>query len=228
MNSQRNNIIYKIKEELLNELPTKTFVLDIKPKTTHSNLLFVSTLPFSKFIKHLEPIAHHINTKYTVSEDVIIFQQNYEIAYLDYTSYRKRIRGEDLYLYQNRSTTWSIGPWLIEGFWSNVLSSQLITGDHNLKGDKRTIEKNGLIILEDFLNKEISIKKKLFLTGSLTEFEKEIVLHDINIAKIRKLFASQGIYLKGFKDVKNKNKLLNKKHQSILEELIEASWLKTM
>lgn len=222
MNLQNQNKKFlKISELLFQSLPQKTFVLNINQNKGYSNLLFVSPKSSLFFFENLKRLLEENHIAYSVSEDAFLIQSYFEIAYLNTNVYDKRVTSKELYLYQNRSTSWSIGNWLIEGFWANILESTLLYGDHNIKEDKAIITKEALNNLEKFLGQEISNKSLLLMTPSLTNFEKHLISDDIKIAKIRRFFAKEKIFLKGFKDMKKKYEILPYNKQKQLDLLLK-------
>lgn len=225
MSLQDKNLI-KIYKEIYALLPSSSFVLSLKTEDTTSNILFVSILPIEKFLSQVSSLLTKKFIKYEISEDVLLLKFKStirEIAYIPIDLYEERITPRNLSLNQSRSTSWSIGPWIIEGFWSNILSSTKLYGERNLKLDKYSIEKNCPRLLEDYLTKEIKNKKFLYKKNDFTELEQEILLQDLRIAMIRKLFIKNCLFLRGIKDISSKKLFLSQSDLHTLELLTNIS-----
>ncbi len=203
-------------------LPKSSFVLEIPKKDKLSNLLFVSTIHFDSFTKILKRELLTKKLNYRVSEDTFILENDphfKEIAFLNDSIYEARFQKAELFNIQARMTSWSSGPWIIEGFWADILDSHLLYGKRSLKKDKQRISKNCLSILIRYLETEIQNKQRLLKSQDLTIFEKKLLVEDLRIATIRKIFLEENILLHGFKDISLKQKYLTHKSRKLLEEL---------
>lgn len=225
MSLQDRNLM-EIHKEIYALLPSSSFVLSLKIEDITSNVLFVSTSPIEEFLSQVSSLLIKKSIKHEISEDVLLLKFKNtirEIAYIPIDLYEERITPRNLSLNQSRSTSWSIGPWIIEGFWSNILLSTKLYGERNLKLDKYSIEKNCPRLLEDYLTKEIKDKKLLFKKDGSSELEQEILLHDLRIAMIRKLFIKNNLFLRGIKDISSKKLLLPQSDLHTLELLTNIS-----
>jgi len=223
MNLQDNNWLW-LHKKMFKKLPKESFVLTLSSADAASNVLFVTSLSNRDFYNVTFPVLEKESIKYIVSEDAIIFKlkdKEMEIAYLSVDIYNERIFAENLFFHQNRSTSWSIGPWLIECFWSNVLSSSLLWGNRDLNMDKEIIENDCPKALLHFLDKELISKFKHLDKDGLSKLAKKIIIMDLRIALIRKIFISNGIFLTGLSKIRLKESSLKSKDKRLLGKIMD-------